>query len=103
MQRLVDDLLDLSRIESGRWQPSPEHADVAAIAAEAWAAFADRARDARVEFTVAATAGGGVTADPDALRQIFTNLLDNALRQTAAGGRLKETRERGGRGGASDH
>ena len=29
MQRLVDDLLDLSRIEAGRWQPEPEHVDVA--------------------------------------------------------------------------
>ena len=94
MQRLVDDLLDLSRIESGRWQPSCERADVAAIAAEAWSAFADRARDGRVEFTVAATAGGGVTADPDALRQIFTNLFDNALRHTPAGGRIKVSVDR---------
>ena len=94
MQRLVDDLLDLSRIESGRWQPSSERADVAAIAAEAWSAFADRARDGRVEFTVAATAGGGVTADPDALRQIFTNLFDNALRHTPAGGRIKVSVDR---------
>jgi len=101
MQRLVDDLLDLSRIESGRWQPSPGHADVAAIAAEAWAAFADRARDARVEFTVAATAGGGVTADPDALRQIFTNLFDNALRHTPAGGRIKVSVDRAGGGGVN--
>jgi len=94
MQRLVDDLLDLSRIESGRWQPSPERADVAAIAAEAWAAFADRARDARVEFSVAATSGGAVTADPEALRQIFTNLFDNALRHTPAGGRIKVSVDR---------
>src|SRR5205085_4167976 len=91
MQRLVDDLLDLSRIESGRWQPTPEDADVAAIAAEAWTAFADRARDRNVEFTVAASAARGVTADPDALRQIFTNLFDNALRHTPAGGRIKVT------------
>ena len=94
MQRLVDDLLDLSRIESGRWQPSAERADVAAIAAEAWSTFADRARDGRVEFTVAATGGGGVTADPDALRQILTNLFDNALRHTPAGGRIKVSVDR---------
>src|SRR2546423_14754721 len=98
MQRLVDDLLDLSRIESGRWQPTPEHADAAAIASEAWAAFADRARDGRVEFTVAAPARRGVTADPDALRQIFTNLFDNALRHTPAGGRTTAAAGRAPRG-----
>ena len=99
MQRLVDGLLDLSRIESGRWQPSLEHADAAAIATEAWSAFADRARDARVEFAVAAASGGDVTADPDALRQIFTNLFDNALRHTPAGGRIKVSVDRTPGGG----
>jgi len=103
MQRLVDGLLDLSRIESGRWQPTLEHVDVAAIAAEAWAAFADRARDARVDFAVAPTptAGGDVTADPDALRQIFTNLFDNALRHTPAGGRIKVSVDRVKGGGVN--
>ena len=100
MQRLVDELLDLSRIESGRWQPSLEHADAAAIAAETWNAFSDRARDARVEFAVVAAGGGGVTADPDALRQVFTNLFDNALRHTPAGGRIKVSVDRApGEGG----
>ena len=101
MQRLVDDLLDLSRIESGRWQPTLGHADVPAIAAEAWAAFADRARDARVDFTVTPTTGGDVTADPDALRQIFTNLFDNALRHTPAGGRIKVSVDRVKGGGVN--
>src|SRR5207247_2947884 len=44
MQRLVDDLLDLARIESGRWQPMPVRVDAKLVAADAWAAFADRAR-----------------------------------------------------------
>ncbi|HYK83055.1 MAG TPA: ATP-binding protein [Gemmatimonadales bacterium] len=88
MQRLVDDLLDLSRIESGRWQPAPEHVDVTALAREAWAPFADRARERRATFAVDAAAPWGVTADADALRQVFTNLFDNALRHTPAGGRI---------------
>ncbi len=88
MQRLVDELLDLSRIESGRWQPAPERVDVAALAREAWAPFADRARERRVEFAIDVAAPDRVTADPDALRQVFTNLLDNALRHTPAGGRI---------------
>ena len=33
MQRIVDDLLDLSRIEVGRWRPSPSTVDVAAVGA----------------------------------------------------------------------
>jgi len=87
MQRLVDDLLDLARIESGRWQPMPVRVDAKLVAADAWAAFADRARERRVEL--ATTAGGsGVTADADALRAIFTNLFDNALRYTPSGGRI---------------
>ena len=43
MQRLVDDLLDLSRIEAGRWQPTRSEVDVAAVARESWAALAGRA------------------------------------------------------------
>ena len=91
MQRLVDDLLDLSRIESGGWQPVPEPVDIATVARETWAPFADRARDRRIDFTVTvAPSRNGTTlaADPDALRQILTNLFDNALRYTPPGGRI---------------
>ena len=88
MQQLVDDLLDLSRIESGRWQPGPERVDMRELAGEVWAAFADRARERRIEFTAAAGDVHHVTADPDALRQVLTNLLDNALRHTPPGGRI---------------
>ncbi len=88
MQRLVDDLLDLSRIESGRWQPAPEPVDVAALAREAWASFAGRAGERQVNFALDAGRAGAVTADPEALRQVFTNLFDNALRYTPPGGRI---------------
>jgi two-component system, OmpR family, phosphate regulon sensor histidine kinase PhoR len=88
MHRLVDDLLDLSRIESGRWQPHPELVDVRGLAGEAWAAFADRARERRIQFTAGAGDVHHITADPDALRQVLTNLLDNALRHTPPGGRI---------------
>ena len=91
MQRLVDDLLDLSRIESGGWQPTPQPVDPATIARETWAPFADRARDRRIDFTVTVAPpsdGARLAADPDALRQILTNLFDNALRYTPPGGRI---------------
>jgi signal transduction histidine kinase len=89
MQRLVDDLLDLSRIESGGWQPVHRVVDVAALAHEAWSPFGDRAGKRGVHFTVDIDREGEtVVADPDALRQIFTNLFDNALRYTPAGGEI---------------
>ena len=89
MQRLVDDLLDLSRIEAGRWQPNRTDVDVGAVAREAWAALAVRAETDHVELTLElAPEAAVVHADLDALRQILTNLLDNSLRYTPPGGRI---------------
>ncbi len=88
MQHLVDDLLDLSRIESGRWVPALEPVDVAAVAREAWAALGDRAAHGVELVLDLARDAPGVDADPDAVRQILTNLLDNSLRYTPGGGRI---------------
>jgi len=95
MQRLVDDLLDLSRIESGGWQPEPRSIGVDAAAREAWRPFADRAAGQKVELDIAADSAS-VNSDPEALRQIFTNLFDNALRHTPSGGRIRLATERTG-------
>jgi PAS domain S-box-containing protein len=90
MQRLVDDLLDLSRIESGGWRPEPAAVNIAEAAREAWEPFAERAAARRVTFvTDVSPAAQTVDVDPDALRQIFTNLFDNALRYTPANGRVR--------------
>jgi len=88
MQRLVDDLLDLSRIESGGWQPEPRTVNVEGAAREAWTAFAERAASRGVAFETA-TNSSSVNTDPEALRQIFTNLYDNALRHTQRGGKIR--------------
>jgi two-component system phosphate regulon sensor histidine kinase PhoR len=89
MQRLVDDLLDLARIEAGRWQPEPEPVDVQETAREMWSELAERAAARGVQFEVDIAPGAGtVVVDADALRQVLTNLLDNSLRYTARGGRI---------------
>jgi two-component system, OmpR family, phosphate regulon sensor histidine kinase PhoR len=89
MQRLVDGLLDLARIEAGRWRPEPEPVEVAGVAREIWNELADRAAVSSVSFTVEIETGAGtVYADIDALRQVLTNLFDNALRYTGPGGRI---------------
>jgi PAS domain S-box-containing protein len=101
MQRLVDDLLDLSRIEAGRWQPSRTLVDVAGVARESWNALAGQTSAQQILFSTeidqeAAT----VCADPDALRQVLTNLLDNSVRYTPAAGRIVCAARRQGEGTA---
>jgi len=95
MQRLVDDLLDLSRIESGGWQPEPRKIAVDAAAREAWRPFAERAESRTIDFETKADSAS-VNSDPEALRQIFTNLFDNALRHTPPGGRIRVLAQRAG-------
>ena len=63
-------------------------ADAEAVAREVWMSLAERDGARAVQFEVTAPNGGTVRADPDALRQILTNLLDNSLRHTPAGGRI---------------
>ncbi|HEU4629436.1 MAG TPA: ATP-binding protein [Gemmatimonadaceae bacterium] len=86
MQRIVDDLLDLSRIESGGWVPQPRALAVREVAGEALAAVARVAARKGLALHVDVAPGAEtVWADPTALRQVLDNLLDNAVRHTAAG------------------
>ena len=86
MQRIVDDLLDLSRIESGGWVPNPAPIDLDAAASEALATARDAAdrKGLRLAREIADDARS-VHADSTALRQVLGNLVDNAVRHTSAG------------------
>jgi two-component system, OmpR family, phosphate regulon sensor histidine kinase PhoR len=99
MQRLVDDLLDLSRIESGRWQPARTEVDVSAAARESWTEVAARPASQAMEFTVEVGPGAEkLCADLDAIRQVLTNLMENSLRHTPAGGAIACVARRQGNG-----
>lgn len=87
LQHLIDDLLDLSRLESGGWQARSEVVEVAQLAARVWEDFADRAEARDMEFTISGDARA--VADEQGLEQILRNLLDNALRYTPAEGRVE--------------
>jgi len=97
MRRLVDDLLDLSRIESGAWRPRPETIRVGAAARQAWEQV-PRREGKHVALDVAVSEAPEVSADRGALEQILRNLLDNAFRYSPAGGTVRvESRPSGDR------
>lgn len=82
---LVENILHFSRAQrgAGRVQPNPVHA--APLLREIVDAFAPLAREKEVTFAVEADEGVLVRADPDALRQVLLNLLDNAVKYGPAG------------------
>lgn len=86
MQRIVDDLLDLSRIESGGWIPNPVEQDFAAVASEIVGPLHDTAHKKGVGLRFELVPEHcPLYADSTAARQILTNLTENALRHTAHG------------------
>jgi signal transduction histidine kinase len=86
LQRLVDDLLDLSRLESGGWVADPEPVLVSEAARDTWTAYSELAAGRDIAFDVDADAK--VLADRRGLAQVLRNLLENAVRHTDRGGHV---------------
>ena len=86
MQNIVDDLLDLSRIESGGWTPRHEDVDLAELSREVLAALEPAAQAKGLTVRTYFPAGAQrIRADRTALSQIISNLVENAIRHTAHG------------------
>jgi two-component system, OmpR family, phosphate regulon sensor histidine kinase PhoR len=89
MQRIVDELLDLSRIESGHWKPRLQAVTIAQVAAEVFARVSAVAAKKNISLeTSVAPAASIIHADRTALEQILLNLVENAIRHTPEGGRI---------------
>ncbi|MFO0619726.1 MAG: histidine kinase dimerization/phospho-acceptor domain-containing protein [Polyangiaceae bacterium] len=81
LQRLVEDLLDLSKIESRELELHSDPVDLRATAERAAALLGDRASDARTRLVVDIADGTPeVSADARALEQVLENLLENAIK-----------------------
>jgi signal transduction histidine kinase/ActR/RegA family two-component response regulator len=88
--QLIDDLLDLSRISTGKMRLDIRAVDVQAVlqgAVDAVRPAAD-AKGIRIETTID-PAPGSVTGDPGRLQQVVWNLLMNAVKFTPRGGRVR--------------
>jgi PAS domain S-box-containing protein len=86
--RLVESLLDLSRVLAGKLELSPEVIELSSVIALAVDAVKPEALKKKISLQVADTGSVRVFADGPRLQQVFWNLLTNAIKFTAAGGQV---------------
>ncbi len=87
--KMIDDLLDVSRIITGKLRLMAQPVDLGAIIIAAVDGLrpAAEAREIRIQLQLDAPAGQA-TGDPDRLQQVAWNLLSNAIKFTPKGGRV---------------
>src|SRR5688572_11214345 len=93
--QLIDDMLDMSRIITGKLRLDVQRVDLPSTIAAAVGAvrLAAEAKGLRLDITVDPIAGP-VTGDPNRLQQVVSNLLSNAIKFTPRGGKVQVTLER---------
>jgi two-component system phosphate regulon sensor histidine kinase PhoR len=88
MSRLTEDLLTLARVESGEQRFDIQSVAPSDLLQEAVQSFRELARAQNVELRIEDVAPAPVGADSEAIHQVFSNLVDNALKYAALGGRI---------------
>ncbi len=95
MNRLIDDLLSLSRIELTEHTPPADSVDVAAVLARVLAGFEMRLRERRLVLEVdIGPELPRVIADSDQVAQVVSNLVDNAVKYGREGGTVRVALQR---------
>jgi two-component system phosphate regulon sensor histidine kinase PhoR len=77
---LIDDILELSSIESGRIAIQPEQILLAPLVSEIFTNLSKSTSDRKIKLTNNVATGAVVSADPVRLEQMLTNLIDNAVK-----------------------
>lgn len=90
---LIDDILDMSRIEAGKLQLEPRRVELERILEECGRLVAKRAADAGVTLTASVAHAPAIFADARAVKQVALNLLSNAIKFTPTGGEVTLTAE----------
>lgn len=88
MSRLTEDLLTLARVESGEQRFDKEPVTPSELLHDAVESFQEATRAHGIELQVEDAAKNLVSADREAIHQVFSNLIDNALKYAGSGGRL---------------
>src|SRR5499427_2765157 len=85
---VINDILDMSKIEAGRIRLDAEHIELEPFLNDAMRVVSGRADDKRLKLTARIGRGIRLTADHRLLKQIVLNLLSNAVKFTPEGGRV---------------
>ncbi|WP_449125490.1 ATP-binding protein [Pseudomonas viridiflava] len=88
MNVLLEDLLDTSKIEAGRYTITPQPLEVSQIFEEAYSLLAPLAMDKSIDISFNAEPQLKVKADPERLFQVLSNLIGNAIKFTPKLGRI---------------
>ncbi len=88
MSRLTEDLLTLARVESGEQRFDPQPTTPAELLNDAVESFRDIVRSQGMELTIEEVADIPVNADREAIHQVFSNLIENAMKYAGSGKRI---------------
>src|SRR5262245_37099227 len=94
LTRLVNDVLDTSRIVTGRMRVTPQHCDLSKVLEQSLEAIAPAARAKSIELRSSIAADLCLECDPDRLQQVMWNLLSNAVKFTPTRGTITLTATR---------
>ena len=97
LQLLIDDVLDLAKIESGRAELRVDEFDPSAVLAEVKEAIGDFARDKNLRVSVRTKIRRRVRLDRAKYKQVVLNLASNAVKFTPEGGEVELSAEQGDR------
>ena len=98
MSRLTEDLLTLARVESGEQRFDVQPTTPGELLDDALESFREVARSHGLELRVEDVAPTSVNADREAIHQVFSNLIENAMKYAATGGRIMLGARRSERG-----
>ncbi len=85
---LINDVLDLSKVESGKMEFSPEPIDVERLIGEVRDTLRMHASRKSIEIRIAVEEIGAIETDPARLKQVLSNFLSNALKFSRSGGQV---------------
>jgi two-component system sensor histidine kinase BaeS len=88
LSRLVNDVLDLAKLDARRFTVLTEEVDMETLVARAYATFNEEARRRDIDYRSDTHARPVIISDGDRVLQIITNLLSNAFRWTPDGGMI---------------